>query len=266
MANTKPLPQHHSYDWSSGDHRSIEVRLAVRRDDIASILQIDTTESETVRITGGKRPGDRSVAAYIEHRNSCLGFKLVPKIEFALDEIKGALVRFVAEVSNLNARASENVVRSTLVAIAERDDITEGEVENLDLSVRESLARHYPGGRKNFRPGTMWPELVIEAARFAVSDFQKPGRGRPKGSVNYAAKNLAHELFVIFSRYSPTPPTRSSVNRKVKGEVVSREEGGKLLSFFRCVIDALPDDYRDVVTRSNGDLPSLIRRALPPST
>ena len=266
MAKPKSLPQHRCYDWSSGDHRSIEIRLAAQRDEIASILQVDPTERQAVRITDKMRPTGRSVSAYIARRNGFSGFELVSRLQLVLDDIKGALVRFVAELSNVNERASENVVRTTLEAVAARQSITEEEVELLDLSVRERLAKHYPSGAENFKPGALWPEFVIEAAQSALRDIEKPKRGRPKGSINQAADTLGRELVAIFSSNSPAPPARSVVNRKSKGAIMSSVEGGDLLKFFECVIDALPDDYRERVTKSGGDLPSLVRRSLSPGT
>lgn len=262
MAMPKALPEHRCYDWSDGKHRSIEIRLAVRRDEIAAILQIDPAETQAVCINDTTHAAGRSVAAYIAQRTSWSRVEFVPRIDLVLDDIKGILTRFMVDVSNLNERASQNVVRKTLEAIATRSDITEEEIELLDLSVREQLAEHYPGGRKNFRPGVVWPDFVIEAAQSALGAMEKPKRGRPKGSTNQAAEIFARELVAVFSANSPVKPSRSVINRKVQGEIVSREEGGLCLRFFECVREALPDEYRDKVTKSGGGRASLIQRAL----
>ncbi len=108
MSNTKSLPQHHCYDWSSGDHRSIEIRLSVRREEIAGILHIGCKDVEAVRIVDQSQPADRSVGTYIKRRNTCSGVEIVSRADLVLDEIRGILCRFVADVSNLNQRASQN--------------------------------------------------------------------------------------------------------------------------------------------------------------
>jgi len=262
METRKALPEYNSYNWSGGQHRCIGRGLADRRSEITIILQIDPMETRPDGVTNSAGCMPRTDADYVEWRNKCKPARLVPRIDLALNEIEGILTRFMVEVKNYNERASINAVRKTLEVIAERGDITEEEIESLDPSVREYLAKHYPGSRESFKPGSVRPELVFEAAKSAVITIEKPARGRPKDSINLAAKNLARDLITVYSGNSFARPSRSVVNQKVHGEIVSRKEGGNFLKFFECMIEALPDDYQDKVTKSRSDLASLIRRTL----
>jgi hypothetical protein len=263
MARSNTLPITQIYDWSSGHHRAIRLKLRERREQIAELLQIDLEEMRSVPIP--KPAGDvsdRSFDAYVEQRKSYARIDSVPIIDLILDEIEGFLCRFVMNVFNLNGQASQPAIRKVLIDIAARDAINEREIEDLDLGIREYLADNYVGHRDNFCPGTVKSDLVIETAKLVLKELPQPRVGRPGGTTNAAAKELMREILFLYRTYSPNPPTRSVLNQKDQGGIIQQKESGRFLKFCKCVTAALPTYYHDQVTRSGGGIATLVRETL----
>lgn len=263
VTNCKKMATADIYDWSSGRHRGIRNRLDCLRGDIAELLQIDPLEKQLVPVPNAPdtRTGS-SVEAYIEYRKKPSVTETVFRIQLVLDELEGMLCRFVMNSHNMNGESSDPAVRNVMVSIAARDRITGKEIEELDLRVRELIAKHYPGKPEAFRKGHFKSLLVIEAAKSALADLPTPKRGRPKGTTNKAAKELIHELAGIYGAYSPKPPSRSVVIRLVNAYTEANTEGGNFLKFCGDVIKALPVDYQDEVTRADGGLAALVRNEI----
>lgn len=259
---SKKLPQFSYYNWPEGKHRGILDRLTDRRENFASILRIDLADIETAPITAGSAGNGRDVSDYICWRNQPRQMNFIALIDIALDDITSALTRFMMALANLNALASKSALYNILSKISERDKILKGEIETLDPSVREKLAEHYPGGRGKFKRGEVCTKQVIEAAGSAITNMEKPSRGRPKNTINLATKSLTCDLATIYENYSPYRVSRSVVNKKVHGDVVSQMEGGNFLRFLECAIDALPKDFQQKVTKSGGSPVSSIRKYL----
>jgi hypothetical protein len=263
VANYKKIPTADTYDWSSGRHREIRNNLDGLQIEIAELIQIDPLEKQLVRVP---RAPDTSIgnsaSAYIEHGKKPGVTDTVLRIQLVLDELEGVLCRFVVNSHNLNGQASDPTVRKALEIIAARDQITGPEIEELELTIRELIAKHYPGKPEAFRKGRFKSRLVSEAARRALADVPPSMRGRPQGTTNEAAKQLVHELGGIYGAYSPERPSRSVVNKKIGAVIVGRTEEGRFKLFCEQVIRALPEGYQDQVTNSGGGLATLVRKEL----
>ena len=263
MTNSKKMPTADIYDWSSGRHRGIRSNLVELQVDIAELLQIDPLEEQLVRVPKeADTPTVNSVSAYIELRNKPGDTDTVLRIQLVIDELEGMLCRFVKDSHNLNGQASDPAVRQVLKTIAARDQISGQEIEKLDIRVRELIAKHYPGKLEAFRKGCFKSQLVREAAQRALADIPPPGRGRPKGTTNKAAKELIHELAGIYRAYSSERPSRSVFDKMIDGKIVEQTENGRFKRFCELVIKALPSDYEHRVTRTGGGLATLIRDEL----
>ena len=254
----------HPYDWNQADFDFITKELHKSRAELARLLKIglDETEARTVPHSQQNVPDARDIKSYIASRNRPRDFEMVYSIDLALEELAHILVRFVADLANVNTLASEPRIRRALQAIARQPDITEDEIESWDPGVRQVLAQRYPGGREQFAPGKVRTEAVNTAAKTVLEELPKPKRGRPAGSKNHASLELARELRSFFERYGVRRAARSvTVNKSLDASRPNTQEGGSFREFFELAVGALPQPFREAVTRSGGDVADLTRRA-----
>jgi hypothetical protein len=254
----------HPYDWNQADSDFITKELRKSREELARLLHIglDEQEARTLSPSQEELPQAASFERYMALRKRRSGYEMVYSIDLALDEFVGILVRFVADLANVNALASDPLIRRALQTISRQADITEDEIETWDPGVRRMLAEHYPGGREQFAPGKVRSDAVNAAARSALEELPKPNRGRPRGSANQAAHELARELSSFYERYGTRRAARSvTVNKSLDASRPNSQEVGSFREFFELAVGALPRPFRESVTRNGGDIAYLTRRA-----
>ncbi len=251
----KRLPEWRAYDRPEAEYQEIKENLRPSRENIAGLLEIELNDFEVVRGTARRpKPGDADTADD-DVPVALSQIEFADRIDLVLEEIAIALVNFLGDLSNLNNRASLPQIRKILAQLSKLDLITEDEIEFLDGGVRRELARHYPGGRERFAPGLVMSEDVRAAAQAALDAIPKPKRGRPRGRINHAARNLANEISIIYERHSDRRAARSVLNE-------SYVEGGRFLEFFQVAADALPQTARRELTHIGGEIASLARYAV----
>jgi hypothetical protein len=262
---TASLPTWQAFRWNGNDLHIIAKALRASRDEIAQLLEVgaDEVEGWIPPKAQGEVPQAQKFDAYMALRNNRSNAKLVHRIDLVIEELALILVAFVAGLTNVNALASEPRIRHALEVISKRTDIAEDEIETWDPGVRLVLAEHYPGGREQFAPGTVRPDAVSAAAGAALEMLPKPKRGRPEGSENRAAHELARELACFYENNSPHRPARSViVNTSLDTSRPNTREGGIFLKFFALAVYALPLHARDALTRDGGSIDALARRVV----
>lgn len=249
------LPEWRAYDWPESEYQEIKENLLPWREIIAELLEIELNDFEVVRGTARRpKPGDADTADDdVPVDPSQIEF--ADRTDLVLEDIAIALVNFLGDLSNLNNRASLPQIRRILAQLSKRDLITEDEIELLDGGVRHELARHYPGGWERFAPGLVMSEDVRAAAQAALATIPKPKRGRPRGRINHAARNLANEISIIYERHGDKRAARSVL-------YPSYRDAGRFLEFFQIAVDALPEIARKGLTHIGGGIASLARYAV----
>lgn len=218
---TKPSLGWRGDNWSPVIGNAIERRLKARRARLAELLDIDIKDREFQCL-----PGDPGNGRYIY------------RIDLAIDELTRELRTCWSLLREVNRAASSAQVYRTLEAIAAEPTNFVDPSQRIDPETWGWIEDHYPGGWMALDQGPVEPALLRDAAGQALRELPAPGRGRPRGKPDVAARKLAEALAETYAGHAVARPTRH------KAWLSGEEEYGPYRDFVEEVMSVVPDRLR----------------------
>jgi hypothetical protein len=246
--------------WSPVIGRAIERRLQRRRDNLAAFLGIDTSE----RLWQPKNPdypNDPELTdteRYIRWRHAPRSGRgeWIHNVDQAIDALTEELRRCWSNLRDVNRAASLAVVYRILEALEANSRPAMEAFDQLDPRVRHIIEENYRGGWIALATNGPKPELMREAIRKARAQLDRPKRGRPPQSRDYASERLAHGLAAIYQAYREERPTRRVIPRS--GGI----EYGPFHDFVEAVMDVVPRMLRRSAKGGVKSVDHLVRLAV----
>ncbi|MCG8038456.1 MAG: hypothetical protein JAZ19_15610 [Candidatus Thiodiazotropha taylori] len=211
---TKPLIFHRGDKWSPTIGNAINRRLVRHRDAIAAILELT------------------------EHT----------EIDAVLNNLSSKLRRCWSLLRDVNKAGSEAQVYHTLKYLLAKRGQLDHTVWEIDPTTRALIEEHHPDGPCALESRPTNSKRLRQATEAAFESLEKPKRGRPKATINYAQHALSKGLAEVYENATGRVPGRSVVLGTLEGTdsdghyqyAPEYKEQGPFHAFVSLVISLIP--------------------------
>jgi hypothetical protein len=218
---THPLINHHGDNWSQTIGNAIDRRLIRHRNAIAEELEL--TEDK--------------------------------EIDAVLENLSSELRRCWSLLRDVNKAGSEAQVYHTLKHLLAKRGQLNHTVWEIDPATRALIEDHHPDGPCALESSPTSSKRLRQAAEAAFHSLEKPKRGRPKTTINYAQHRLSKGLAEVYKNATGRTPGRSVKEETVEGigsdghyhHAYIYKEQGPFHVFVSLIINLIPRQLRPVV-------------------
>ncbi|MCG7872384.1 MAG: hypothetical protein JAZ11_09825 [Candidatus Thiodiazotropha lotti] len=223
---TQPLINHHGDKWSPTVGNAIDRRLTRYRDAIAEVFEL-SEETE---------------------------------IDAVLNNLSSELRRCWSVLRDVNKAGSEAQVYRTLEYLLAKRGQLDHTVWEIDPATRAFIEDHHPDGPCALESSPTNSKRLRQAAEAAFASLEKPKRGRPKATINYAQHRFSKGLAEVYKNATGKSPGRSVALETHEDSdsdghyqyARTYNEQGPFRAFVSLVISLIPRQLRppvDEVTR-----------------
>lgn len=211
---TKPLISHHGDKWSPTIGNAIDRRLARHRGAIAETLEL-TEDTE---------------------------------IDAVINNLSAKLRHCWSLLRDVNRAGSQAQVYHTLKYLLAKKGQLDHTVWDIDPATRALIEDHHPDGPCTLELRPTSSKRLRQAAEAAFASLEKPKRGRPKATINYAQHALSKGLAEVYENATGKAPGRSVVVETQEGtdsdghyqHAITFNEQGTFHTFVSLVISLIP--------------------------
>lgn len=211
---TQPLINHHGDKWNPSIGKAIDRRLNHHRTAIAKVLEL-TEDTE---------------------------------IDAVLNNLSSKLRRCWSLLRDVNKAGSEAQVYRTLEYLLAKRGQLDHTVWEIDPATRALIEDHHPNGPCALESTPTSSKRLRQAAEAAFESLEKPKRGRPKATINYAQHALSKGLAEVYGNATGKTPGRSVVVETQEGtdsdghyqHAITFNEQGPFHAFVSLVISLIP--------------------------
>lgn len=212
--STQPLINHHGDKWCPTIGNAIDRRLTSHRDAIAEALEL-TEKTE---------------------------------IDAAIYSLSSDLRRSWSLLRDVNKAGSEAQVYHTLKYLLAKKGQLDHTVWEIDPATRALIEDHHPDGPCALESSPTSSKRLRQAVEAAFESLEKPKRGRPKDTINYAQHALSKGLAEVYKNATGKTPGRSVVVETHEGSdadghyqyASEYKEQGPFYAFVSLVISLIP--------------------------
>lgn len=218
LSSTKPLACHHGDKWTPTIGNAIDRRLIRYRTAIAKVLEL-TEETE---------------------------------IDAVLENLSSELRRCWSVLRDVNKAGSEAQVYNILKHLLAKRGQLDHTVWEIDPATRALIEDHHPDGPCALESSPTSSKRLRQAAEAAFESLERPKRGRPKATINYAQHRLSKGLAEVYKNATGRTPGRSVKEETVEGigsdghyhHAYIYNEQGPFHAFVSLIISLIPRKLR----------------------
>lgn len=212
--STQPLINHHGDKWNPSIGKAIDRRLNHHRTAIAKVLELNEDT----------------------------------EIDAVLNNLSSKLRRCWSLIRDVNKAGSEAQVYRTLEYLLAKKGQLDHTVWEIDPATRALIEDHHPDGPCALESSPTSSKRLREAVEAAFESLEKPKRGRPKDTINYAQHALSKGLAEVYKNATGKDPGRSVVVETHEGTdsdghyqyATEYKEQGPFYAFVSLVISLIP--------------------------
>ncbi|MEW8437158.1 MAG: hypothetical protein AB2689_03290 [Candidatus Thiodiazotropha taylori] len=170
------------------------------------------------------------------------------EIDATINYLSSELRRCWSVLRDVNKAGSEAQVYHTLKHLLAKKGQLDHTVWEIDPATRALIEDHHPDGPCALESSPMNSKRLRQAAEAAFKSLEKPKRGRPKATINYAQRALSKGLSEVYENATGKKPGRSVVVETHEGTdadghyqyAPEYKEQGSFHAFVSHVISLIP--------------------------